>query len=208
MANVNAPVAKSEERIRTPKGIMIYPWVFAKDKLQDKYSMMLAVDSDDPQTVEFKKQVASFGKKAFNGDFPKGLSWCIRDGNEWMAAKNNPPTGKLAEAVKDKTLIVMKSDYAPTASHVQGGKLVVIEDEIDRKAIYAGAVGAAQGVLAAFDGKYPAIVFWFSQVAKLAAGEKIGGSDPNKTFGDMYDEDDDSVGAGAAVDDLDDEIPF
>jgi hypothetical protein len=207
--NTNPPIAKSEDRLRTPRGTIIYPHVFTKDKVQDRYTSILVVDPTTDAFAAFRNDVKAFGKKAFNGDFPDGLSWCVRDGNKWMASKGKPPMGKLAELIKDKSIIMMHSNYMPTVSHVQGGKLVVIEDELDHKGIYTGMEGAAQGVLAAFNGKYPSVVFWFSQLAKLGAGEKIGGGDPDKTFGGMYDPDDNKVGAGQAGGaDLDDDIPF
>lgn len=207
--NMNAPLAKSEDRVRTPKGVLIYPWLFKKDAMQDKYCAILAVDPDEPSLAEFKKTVRNFGTQAFDGKFPKDLSWCIRDGDAWLEAKDKPPVGAVAAAAKGKVLIVMKSEHAPLVSFPQGGKFVTVENAEDEKQVYQGCLAAAQGVLAAFNGKYPAVVFWFSQVAKVGKGEKIGGADPQKTFGDMYDADDDSVGAGAAsTADMDDEIPF
>lgn len=204
--NVNAPIAKSEDRVRTPKGRIVYPWLFKKDTMQDKYAMLLVCD-DGPDLEKFKAEVLAFGKKAFEGNYPDDLTWCVVSGEKWLAQKTKAPTGKLADVIAGKTVIKMKSDYAPAVSIVKAGVLEVI-DETESRAVYSGAVGAAQGVLAAFNGKYPAVVFWFSQVAKLADGEKITGTDPNKAFGDMYDADDDSVGAAETGADLDDEIPF
>jgi len=206
----NPPIAKSEDRLRTPRGTWIYPHFFEKDQVQDKYSGILVVDPADPEFIKFKKEVAAFGKKAFDGDFPKDLSWCIRDGDEWMAAKNKPPQGKLAELISGNSVIIMKSDYPPTASYQKSkGDFPVIEDKKEGdKLIYTGCVGAAQGILAAFNGKYPAVVFWFGSATRLAPGEKIGGVSHDKTFGDMYDDDDDKVGAGPTGSDLDSEIPF
>jgi hypothetical protein len=211
---VNKPIAKSEDRIRTPKGIAIYPWVFKKDEVQDAYSMILAVDPENPELEDFKNEVKKFGRDAFSsrGGFPDDLVWCIRDGASFVAAKKKPPTGKILDLMERSILIKAKSVFMPTVSLVKGGKLVEVEDDLDRRQIYTGMVGAMEGTLAAFDGQYPAVTFWFSQVAKLGKGEKIAGGsvDPNKSFGGMYDPDDDNVGAGQSANsgDLDDEIPF
>jgi hypothetical protein len=211
---VNKPVAKSEDRYTTPKGVGIYPWVFKQDEVQEAYSLLLAVDPENPELEDFKKTVKDFGKDAFNSQFPSDLTWCIRGGADWLSAKKKPPTGKIADVIERSVLIKAKSVYMPTVSIVKGGKLVTVENDFDKKQIYSGMVCAMEGTLAAFDGQYPAVTFWFNQVAKLGAGEKIGGNfDPNKTFGGMYDPDDDSVGAGQSdtedrSGDLDDEIPF
>ncbi len=204
--NVNAPIAKSEDRVRTPKGRIVYPWLFKKDQMQDKYAMLLVCE-DSNELTEFKNVVRTFGTKAFEGTFPDDMTWCVIPGDTWLKQKDKPPTGKLADAIAGKTVIKMKSDYAPAVSIIKAGVLEVIE-EGESRAVYSGAIGAAQGVLAAFNGKYPAVVYWFSQVAKLGDGEKLTGTDPNKAFGGMYDPDDDSVGAAETGADLDDEIPF
>lgn len=212
---VNKPIAKSEDRLTTPGGIAIYPWVFKKDDVQDAYSMILAVDPEDPKFIEFRDKVKEFGRNAFapKGGFPDDLTWCIRHGATYVANKKKPPVGKIADLMNKSMLIKAKSVFMPTTSLVKGKTFVEAEDDMDRKQIYTGMRAAMEGTLAAFDGQYPAVTFWFSQVAKIGKGEKIGGSfDPNKTFGGMYDPDDDNVGAGASDEgssgDLDDEIPF
>ncbi len=210
---VNKPIAKSEDRLTTPKGIAIYPHVFKKDEVQDAYSMLLCVDPQDPAFTDFRNAVKEFGKAAFapKGGFPSDLTWCIRDGAQYVASKKKPPTGKIADLMTKSMLIKAKSVFMPTTSIMKGGKFVEVDDDMDRKQIYTGMVAAMEGTLAAFDGQYPAVTFWFSQVAKMGKGEKIGGNfDPNKTFGGMYDPDDDDVGSGEAAEagGLDDEIPF
>ena len=136
---VNKPIAKSEERITTPKGVAIYPWVFKKDEVQDAYSMILAVDPENPALEDFKNEVKAFGKEAFAGrGFPDDLTWCIRDGAAFVAAKKKPPQGKLADLMERSILIKAKSVFMPTVSLVKGGKLVEAEDDMDRRQIYTG----------------------------------------------------------------------
>lgn len=211
----NPPILKGEEKLVTPKGQIIYPWVFKKDEVKEKYACLLAVDPENPALPAFKEAVKAFGRKAFEplGGFPKGLVWCVKGGEQWLAEKEKPPVGKLADLIARSVLIDARSVYIPTVSIIKGEKLVEVENDLDRKQIYTGMIGAMEGKLAAFSGKYPAVVFWFSQLAKLGQGEKLGGNfDPNKTFGGMYDPDDDTVGEGQGGagkgGDLNDEIPF
>lgn len=209
--SVNPPIAKSEEQVRTPTGRLIYPHLFKLDEVAGKFTAFLAVDPDAPGMADFKAKVAGFGKKAFGDDRPENLTWPIIDGDKWADNRNKPITGAVREAVRGKVMIKLSSVYPPTVSYPEDGKLVNVMDKAGEAKVYMGCKAAATVTLAAFRGRYPAVVCWMSQVARVGAGEKIGGVDPNKAFGDLVDKDEAlpaNEGPWPAKADLDDEIPF
>lgn len=199
MSDINKPVLKQDfkDALMTPKGVWIYPKFFEKDRVRKKYTGILACDPNDPDYKAFADAVKAFRDQAYGNDLPKGLTLCVRDGKKWNQAKNTPVKGKVAEIVENSKLIIMHSDNMPGVGVPQDGQIIEADPENakHRSLIYTGCVGAAKGILVAFRGQYPAVSLWFSEASRLAPGEKLGGRDVSRTFGSMYNPDDDNVGA-------------
>ena len=122
----NNALAKSKEPLRTPKGRLLYPHLFDKDKLQNKYTTFLVVDPETQGEAlkAFKAALKKFADKSFEGEYQKGATFCVKDGDKWLKSKKKMPSEEIQEAVRGKTLIFAKSDYEPSVAVPDGGKLV------------------------------------------------------------------------------------